>query len=45
MEDYFKLSTIKPKKDATSGVDVINIATCTIMVNGNDTCVIFNITM
>jgi hypothetical protein len=45
MEDCFKLSTVKTKEDATSGVDVINVATCTTMVNVNDTCAIFNITM
>jgi len=45
MEDSFKLSTIKPKEDATNGVDVINIATCTTIVNVNDTCAVCNITM
>jgi hypothetical protein len=45
MEDCFKLSTIKPKEDATGGVDVINVATCTTTVNVNNIWTIFNITM
>ncbi len=45
MEDCFKLSTIKPKEDATSGVDVINVTTCTTTVIGNDACAIFDKTM
>jgi hypothetical protein len=44
MEDYFKLFTIKPKKRATSGVNVIDVATCTTTINAK-VCAILNIIM
>jgi hypothetical protein len=44
MEDYFKLFTIRPKESATSGVNVIDVATCTTIVNVK-VCAILNIIM